>query len=174
MSAAQHPVIAVVDTPGDTTVVWHVQTDPDTASGTLAGAWLVGPDDVDPARFDDLLVDTLVLPVGDTDVGGREVVSLRGIADAMTRAVDEIKARAKAEKEANKTLTLPRLDAVALGDPAELAENFHGEEIGRAAWSTATALAELIGQWHTIESQRRSRKYLQEAFGADIRPLPLG
>lgn len=174
MSAGRHPVIAVVDTQGETTVVWHVQTDPDTPSGALSGAWILGPDDVDPTRLDDLLAGTVVLPVGDADVGTRETVSLSGIAEAVAAAVDEIKARAKAEKEANKALTLPRLDAVVPADPGELAAGFHGEEIGRAAWSTATALAELVEQWHTVESRRRSRKYLQEAFGEEVRPLPLG
>ncbi|AGF71274.1 hypothetical protein [Corynebacterium halotolerans] len=174
MSGQRHAVIAVVDRGTDVTVVWHVQTDPDAPTGALSGAWILGPDDVDPQRLDDLLADTVVLPVGDADVGKRPTTSLPAIADAMSHAVDEVKARAKAAKEANKSLTLPRLDAVELSDPDELAENFQGEEVGRAAWSTATALAELIEQWHTIEGQRRSRKHLQEAFGAEVRPLPLG
>ena len=41
------------------------------------------------------------------------------------------------------------------------------------AWAYATAVAELVEQWNAIESQRKTRKYLQEEFGADVRPLPV-
>lgn len=175
MSAA-YPVIAVVDKQGEErTVVWQVQTSPDgpAASGMLSGAWIFGPGEVDPARLADLLRGALVLPVGATAAGEHPATSLSQISTGIAAAVAEIKEAAKAAKAENKNLQLPRLDVVSEPDPVEIAENYHGEESARQAWATATALGGLVEQWHTIEGQRRSRKYLQEAFGAEIRALPV-
>lgn len=163
-----HPVIAVVDKQGERTAVWHVQTDPDApaASGMLSGAWLLGPGEVDASRLADLTVGTHVLP---TDGEG-----LRRIREAVESELTGLKAAAKAAKEANPQLTLPRFDTPADPDLGQLAEAYHGEPAGQTAWVHAMAVAELVEAWHTIESQRRSRKYLQEQFGAQTRPLPLG
>lgn len=163
-----HRVIAVVDKQDSMTAVWHVQTSPDapSASGILSGAWLLGPGEVDPERLGDLTAHTHVL---DTDGDGLTVI-LRGV----EKQLAEYKAAAKAAKEANPQLTLPRFDAPPTPDVEQLADAYRGAPEGRVAWAYATAVAELVEAWHTIESQRRSRKYLQEQFGAETRPLPLG
>lgn len=162
-------VLAVVDKQDDTVVVWHVQTSADgpSASGILSGAWILGDGEVDPARLDDLLTDATVLP---TDGDG---LTLEQIRQAIDDALAEITAAATAAKEANASLTLPRFTAPEQPDPAALAEAYRGEPVGRTAWTWAMAAADLVEAWHTIEGQRRSRKYLQEQFGAEIRPLPL-
>ncbi|MGP6175083.1 hypothetical protein [Corynebacterium sp. A21] len=172
----QHPVIAVVDKRGaDELVVWHVQTTPDapSASGVLSGAWILGGDEVDPGRLADLLRDTVVLAVSESVAPELPHTTLAEISAAMIVAGEEVKKAAKDAKAANKALQLPRLEAVNLPDPAELQENYRGEEIAARAWAHATATAELVEQWHALEAQRRSRKYLQESFGAQVRPLPL-
>lgn len=174
--SAVYPVIAVVDKQdAERTVVWQVQTSPEgpAASGMLSGAWIFGPGEVDPGRLPDLLHDTVVLPVGETTADWHPVTSLEQVSAGIAKAVAEIKEVAQAAKAANKSLQLPRLDAVTEPDPGEIAENFHGEESARQAWAMATALGGLIEQWHTIEGQRRSRKYLQETFGSEIRALPV-
>lgn len=165
-----HPVIAVVDKqPAGTTVVWHVQTAPATPAGVLSGSWILGDGEVDPERLSDLLRDTVILPVGD----GEGQTSLKQVHDGISTALAQVRAHAKAEKEAGRSGDLPRFEALVQPDPEELKDNFHGAEIAASAWAHATALADLVEQWHTIEGQRRSRKYLQEAFGAEVRPLPL-
>lgn len=173
----QHPVIAVVDKrDAAELVVWHVQTSPDapSASGVLSGAWILSEAEVNPARLTDLLRDTVVLAVEEAIAPELPQTSLAAISEAMAAAHDEIKKVAKAAKAANKALQLPQLEAVKLPDPGELQGNYHGEEIAARAWAHATAAAELVEQWHALEGQRRSRKYLQESFGAQVRPLPLG
>ncbi|QGU03513.1 hypothetical protein [Corynebacterium comes] len=161
-------VIAVVDKQGEMTAVWHVQTSPDApaASGLLSGAWLLGPGEIDRYRLADLTADAHVL---DTDGDG-----LRVIREGIEKQLAEFKAAAKAAKEANPQLTLPRFDAPETVDLDVLATAYHGEPAGQRAWAYATAVAELVEAWHIIESQRRSRKYLQEQFGAEALPLPLG
>lgn len=162
-----HPVIVVVDRQGETTVVWQVQTSPDSPSGIMSGAWLLGPGEVDPARLADLAAGAHVL---DVDEDG---AALRAIRAGVEKRLAEYKAAAKAAKEANPQLTLPRFDAPEPVDLEQLATAYHGEPAGQKAWTYATALAELVEAWHTIESQRRSRKYLQERYGAQTLPLPL-
>lgn len=163
-----HPVIAVVDRQGETTVVWQVQTSPDSPSGIMSGAWLLGPGEVDPARLADLTAGTHVLDV-DGDGAG-----LGAIRAGVEKRLAEYRSTAKAAKEANPQLTLPRFDAPETVDLEQIAAAYHGEPAAQRAWAYATALAELVEAWHTIESQRRSRKYLQEKFGPDTLPLPLG
>lgn len=161
-------VIAVVDKQDGMTAVWHVQTSADApaASGLLSGAWLLGPGEVEPDRLADLTAGAHVLT---TDGEGLRVIR-EGIETQLTR----YKAAAKAAKEANPQLTLPRFDAPETVDLTRLTTAYHGEPAGQRAWTYATAVAELVDAWHTIESQRRSRKYLQEKFGPDPLPLPLG
>ena len=162
-------VLAVVDKQDDAVVVWHVQTSAGgpSASGILSGAWILGPGNVDPARLDDLLADATVLPAeGDG-------LTLEQIRQAIDEALTEITAAATAAKDANASLTLPRFTAPGTPDPATLADAYRGEPVARTAWTWAMAAAELVESWHAIEGQRRSRKYLQETFGAEIRPLPL-
>lgn len=161
-----HPVIAVVDRQGATTAVWHVQTAPDAPAGVLSGAWLLGEGEVDPARLDDLTAGAYVL-----EAGGDGLERIGGGVEKQRRAYQ---AAAKAAKEANPQLTLPRFDAPPTPDVEQLAAAYHGAPEGRLAWAYAMAAAELVAAWHTLESQRRSRKYLQEQFGAETRPLPLG
>lgn len=87
-----HPVISVLDATDPTLrVVWHVQTDPNSATGRYSGAWIVGEtpahtgsetpesegtdvvatrdtDPTDPVTLlESLLRHTIVLPVGGTD-----------------------------------------------------------------------------------------------------------
>ncbi|MBC3186630.1 hypothetical protein H7347_08640 [Corynebacterium sp. zg-331] len=144
-------MIAVVDKQEDATVVWHVQTTVgDTA--VMSGAWIVA----DPT---DLLVGAVqVAP-------GPEAVS--ELARAIDRERDAIRAACEG------TVTGLRLDPLMVPDLDQLAAAYHGESVARRAWVTATALAQLVQQWHTLETQRRSRKHLQEVFGREVRPLPL-
>ncbi|MDO5512882.1 hypothetical protein [Corynebacterium sp.] len=161
-------VIAIVDKQPDLTVVWHVQTSPDapSASGTLSGAWLLGDGEVDPARLADLTADAHVVHTG-TD-------GLERIRAGIIAQLKEIKAEAKAAKEANPQLTLPRFEEPGQVDLPTLEDAYHGAPEGRVAWSYAMAAAELVEAWHAIESQRRSRKHLHEKFGAQVRALPVG
>ncbi|MCK7675954.1 hypothetical protein [Corynebacterium pygosceleis] len=204
---AHHPTIAVLDATDPTLrTVWHVQTDPNSATGRYSGAWIVGeapadggaPDsEPDPEEADtgtpetgsadpvtvleSLLRGTVVLPVGDTDpdaVDGADsragTTTLAAIHGAVERAADEIRAAAKKAHEAHPHLTVPRLPAVTLPDAGpDTGAAFHGEESARAAWCTAQAAGDLVEQWFAVESQRRSRAHLREAFGPDVRPLPL-
>lgn len=162
-----HPVITVVDRQGEMTAVWHVQTAPDapSAAGMLSGAWLLGPGEINPQRLPDLTADTHVL---ETDGDGLQVIGA-----GIEKHLAEYKAAAKAAVTANPLLKLPRFDTLEAVDLAQLATTFRGESAGQKAWAYATAVAELVEAWHAIESQRRSRKYLQEKFGAEILPLPL-
>ncbi|MDO5668415.1 MAG: hypothetical protein Q4G50_00230 [Corynebacterium sp.] len=161
-------VIAVVDKQEDVTVIWHVQTSPDapSASGILSGAWLLGDGDVDPARLDDLLADVHIITTGSD--------GLERIRTAIEKQLAHYKAAAKAAKENNPQLTLPRFDAPEPIDIDLLAETYRGAPQGRLAWSYAAAAAQLVEAWHTIEGQRRSRKYLQKTFGTTTLPLPVG
>ena len=182
-----HPTIAVLDANDPTLrIVWHVQTDPNSATGRYSGAWIIGED---PADTDDpvtvlesLLRGTVVLPVGDTDpdaVDGADsragTTTLAAIHAALNRAADEIRTAAKKAHEKNTHLTVPRLPAVTLPDDGpDSGAAFHGEKSARAAWCTAQAAGDLVEQWFAVESQRRSRAHLKETFGPDVRPLPLG
>lgn len=165
MSGYAHPVIAVVDKHEGATVVWHVQTEPDPPSGALSGAWILGEGEVDPARLPDLLAGAVEL-----DAHGS---GLADIAAAIAASLAQTRAFARAAVAADKKLTAPRFDAPVDVDVEKLSAAFHGEDIARHAWATATALAELVEYWHTLERQRRGRKYLQEEYGSAVRPLPL-
>lgn len=162
-----HRVIAVVDEQDEVTAVWHVQTSPDapSASGILSGAWLLGVGEVDPGRLADLTADAHVVHTG-TD-------GLERIRRGVVTQLAEYRAAAKAAKEASPQLTLPRFEEPGEVDVEKLAEAYHGAPEGRLAWAYATAAAELVEAWHTIESQRRSRKYLQEQYGVQVLPLPV-
>ncbi|MFC6147118.1 hypothetical protein [Corynebacterium nasicanis] len=162
-----HRVLAIVDKQEDVTAVWHVQTSPDgpSASGILSGAWLLGPGEIEPERLRDLTADAHVVHTG-TD-------GLERIRRGVEKQLAAYRAAAKAAKEAQPQLTLPRFEAPGEVDPEALAAAYHGAPEGRLAWAYATAAAELVDSWHAIEAQRRSRKHLQERFGAQVRPLPL-
>lgn len=152
-----HAAAAVVDKRAGATVIWHVQTDPDSATG-LSGAWIVGEED------HGLLDGAVPVPVGSA--------ALEDLADAIDADVAALRASARAAKEANPALTLPRFDALERPDLSAIAATFRGEEIARDAWSHAVALSEIIEYWHTLESARRLRKYLVDEYGQDVRPLP--
>ncbi|KQB87152.1 hypothetical protein [Corynebacterium lowii] len=144
-------MIAVVDKQSDATVVWHVQTTVgDTA--VMSGAWIVE----DPT---DLLVDAVQVSPGPKAV--------EELAEAIAAERERVR---EAASEAIKGL---RLDPLVVPDLDVLADTYQGEPMAQRAWVTATALAQLVQQWHTLETQRRSRKHLQEVFGKEIRPLPL-
>ena len=153
--------IAVVDKQDDATIIWHVQTNPNGA-GVLTGAWITDDDE----QADSLLRDADELPVG----GG----GLERIHQAIKDDIARLKAAAKAAKEANPSLTAPRFEAPGEPDVEKQADAFRGEEIARETWAHAVCAARLVEAWHSLESQRRVRKYLTEEFGADIRPLPVG
>ena len=153
--------IAVVDKHDDATIIWHVQTDPNGA-GVLTGAWITD----DKQQAASLLRDAHELLVGGD--------GLERIHQAIQDDITQLKAAAKTAKEANPSLTAPRFEVPAEPDVEKQAEAFRGEEIAREAWAHAVCAARLVEAWHSLESQRRMRKYLAEEFGADIRPLPVG
>ncbi|AGS33710.1 hypothetical protein B841_01135 [Corynebacterium maris DSM 45190] len=153
--------IAVVDKQDDATIIWHVQTDPNGA-GVLTGAWIT--EDADD--MDNLLSGTDQLPVGGD--------GLERIHQAIKDDIARLKTAAKAAKEANPSLTAPRFEVPGEPDVEKQADAFRGEEIARETWAHAVCAARLVEAWHSLESQRRVRKYLTEEFGADIRPLPVG
>lgn len=162
-------VIAVVDKQEQVTAVWHVQTAADgpSASGMLSGAWLLGEGGLDLAKLEDLTAGATILP---TDEDG---LTLAQIHQGLVKQLAELKAAAKEAVAENSSLKLPRFEALSPPDVEKYRAAYRGEEEGRTAWSYAMATAELVEAWHGMESQRRSRKYLQAQFGADIRPLPL-
>lgn len=153
-----HPVIAVVDKRPETTVIWHVQTDPG-SPGVLSGAWIT-------AEVGTLLDATVQLPVGSA--------ALDELAQRVEAEVDKARAVAKSAKEATPSITLPRFDDLVRPDISTLAENYHGEPEARDAWAVAVAAAEIVEYWHGFESARKMRRYLADEFGPDIRPLPIG
>lgn len=157
MISAQHPVLAVVDRGPEDTVIWHVQTDPAAAS-VLSGAWIVEG--------------------GDRGLlAGAHVVDSAGQVEAIIASVqsevEALRAAAKKAKEKTPSLTVPRFDDLAVVEPAELAETFHGDPRAEQAWSLAVSLAEVVEYWHTLESSRKMRTYLVDEFGVDIRPVPV-
>lgn len=153
--------IAVVDKQDDATIIWHVQTDPN-AAGVLTGAWITDNDE----DTDNLLHGTDQLAVGGD--------GLQRIHRAIQDDIAQLKAAAKAAKEANPSLTAPRFEQPGEPDVEKQAEAFRGEETARNAWAHAVCAAQLVEAWHALESQRRVRKYLTEEFGVDVRPLPVG
>lgn len=165
MSGYAHPVIAVVDKHEGATVVWHVQTNPDSPSDALSGAWILGEGEVNPVRLPNLLAGTVELDARGT--------GLAEIAEGISASLAQTRAFARAAVEADKRLKAPRFDAPVSVDVEKLVAAFRGEQIAAQAWASATALAELVDHWHTLERQRRGRKYLQEEYGSAVRPLPL-
>ncbi len=144
-------MIAVVDKQEEATVVWHVQTTVgDTA--VMSGAWIVA----DPT---DLLVGAVQVRPG--------AEAVRELAAAMNEERERIR------EACGDKVTGLRLDPLVEPDLDQISAAYQGEPAARRAWVTATALAQLVQQWHTLETQRRSRKHLQEVFGKEIRPLPL-
>ncbi|MDR7330741.1 hypothetical protein [Corynebacterium guangdongense] len=154
------PILAVTDRRPEHTVIWHVQTDPG-AAAVLSGAWLA-----DAEQTETLLTGAVELPVGSD--------ALTRIHEAIVADLTRLRAAAKAAKEAKPSLTVPRFEAPETPDPASLLDSYHGEEGAGEAWAHAVATAQLVDAWRAIESQRRSRAYLVEEFGAEQRPLPLG
>lgn len=152
----------------DGKIIWHVQTTPASSlGGIMTGAWEVE----DPTP---LLHDAVLLPVsGDDAVPGVPTTSLELIADAVHEEVLRLRQVVKEQVENNPSLKVLRIQDVVRPDPEELAQSFTGEPEARKAWSYAMAVAELVQQWAGLESQRRSRKYLQEDSGAEHRPLPV-
>ena len=67
---ATYPVISVVQTDGETTVVWHVHTGPDDVTGRLNGGWVLGAGA--PDLTEDLSANVLIneeeLDSGDNDL----------------------------------------------------------------------------------------------------------
>ena len=154
-----YPTVSVVDVTsaegangapdGERLVVWHVQTAPDAAADALSGH----------AVLEQLGVD--------------KRISVDAVIKAMEAELKRYKAVATEAKKNNPQLTLPRFEAIRTPDLDDITAGFHGEPEARDAWAYATAVAELVEQWNAIESQRKTRKYLQEEFGADVRPLPV-
>ncbi|MCF4005634.1 hypothetical protein L1O03_00330 [Corynebacterium uropygiale] len=167
--SSQHPVLAVVDEQQERTVVWHVQTAPGMAegSGKLSGAWVLSEEagDVDPAQLEGILEGTRVVSA--------EEPHLEAFVEALREAITELKEYRIPAGSQKKTPSAPRFSTPTEPDLNKIAEAYHGEPVGRRAWTVATALAELVSTWHDIERQRRGRKYLKEAFGPDIRALPV-
>ncbi len=164
MSGDQPSRIAV----RDGSIIWHVQVTPASSFGAImTGAWKVE----DPTS---LLNDAVLLPVSAEDaVVGVPTTSLEMIVDACHQEVVRLREVVKAQVEKNPSLTALRIEDVVRPDPEELALSFSGEPEARRAWSYAMAVAELVQQWTVMESQRRSRKYLQEESGAELRPMPV-
>lgn len=156
----EFPVLAVTDRKPEHTVIWHVQTDPD-AAAVLSGAWLA-----DDSQAQTLLTDAVELAVGGD--------ALERIHGAIVEELAALRAAAKAAKAEKPSLTVPRFDSPEKPEPATLLEGYHGAEGAGEAWAHAVSAAQLVDAWRNIESQRRSRTYLAEEFGAQQRPLPLG
>lgn len=171
------PVFSVVDTtPDGTVVVWRVLSAPDAGPDALSGAWVLGAGGVDSAKFEDIVAGSVLFatPRAQLGVDKHPGHTLESLAAAMEAEVKQYKAAAKEAKKANAQLTLPRFEAIQIPDVAEFEASYHGDPVGVVAWSYASALLGLVGQWNAIESQRKTRKYLHETFGAEVRSVPLG
>lgn len=151
-----YPVLAVVDTRPETTVIWHVQTSPD-APGALTGAWII-------AQPGSLLDGAVQLSVGSGQ--------LERLAVAVEADVSAVRASARAAKDAAPSITLPRFEDLVRPDVEKIAQTYHGEPVARDAWAHAVAAAEIVSYWHVFESARKMRKYLADEYGAEARPLP--
>lgn len=172
-------MISIIDVLGEapdhTVVLWHVHTDPNYPTSLMSGAWMLGAGEATPVdRLPDLLVGTVALPLNDKARAlVSECIGLDDVADAVHAGLDTIKkevARAKAE---NEKLIAPRFEAVTDISPEDFRDAYRGEPRARDAWMMASAVAGWMQQWLDIESVRRSRAYLKEAFGSEPRPLPL-
>lgn len=152
----------------DGKIIWHVQTTPASSlGGIMTGAW----ESEDPTPF---LHDAVLLPVSADDaIPGVPSTSLDLLVDAVHREVLRLRQVVKVQVESNPSLKALRIPDVVRPDPEELAKSFTGEPQARRAWSYAMAVAELVQEWAGLESQRRSRKYLQEESGAEHRAMPV-
>ena len=131
-------------------------------------------------RATDVVSGTVMLPTPSASdhavleqLGVDKQISVDAVIKAMEAELKRYKAVATEAKKNNPQLTLPRFEAIRTPDLGDITAGFHGEPEARDAWAYATAVAELVEQWNAIESQRKTRKYLQEEFGADVRPLPV-
>ncbi|ALC04702.1 hypothetical protein CDES_01110 [Corynebacterium deserti GIMN1.010] len=158
MNPQTHPVISVLDNTQEETVLWHVQTDPASPAGLPTGAWILNPN-TQRESLDGLLRDTVVLLTdGSTAPKGANLVTIEGMREGVDKRVAEYNQHGV------------RLTGLAArGEQAQ----FRGEPQAEAAWRAAMELVEVVKGWHEIESARRSRKVLAEAFGAEVQPLPL-
>ena len=186
-----YPTVSVVDVisaegangapDGERLVVWHVQTAPDAAADALSGAWIFGDGTGHSiAQAADVVSGTVMLSTPGTSdhavleqLGVDKQISVDAVIKAMEAELKRYKVVAIEAKKNNPQLTLPRFEAIRTPDLDDITAGFHGEPEARDAWAYATAVAELVEQWNAIESQRKTRKYLQEEFGADVRPLPV-
>lgn len=154
---SKHPRLAIVDKKDGVTVIWHVQSDPDSPA-ILTGAWLA-----DEEHAATLLVDVVEVPVGSGALDRLHTAMVEDIA-ALKKAAQEAKAK-------KASITVPRFAVPA--EPVYDTDGFHGEPVAAAAWAHAVAAAQLVSAWHLLESQRRQRSYLLEPFGPEVRPLPI-
>ena len=157
-----HPTLSVLDTTDpEAVVVWHVQTDPAAPAGPATGAWILGPGEAQgPGRLGDLLHGTVVVPTAGSAVpDGAAHTDLTRVRRGVEKRLSEYKGHG---------VTLPDIRDVATE------QEFLGEPQAERAWRAAMELVALVSDWHQIESTRRSRKALAEAFGAEVQPLPLG
>ena len=149
-----YPVLSVLDNTTEDTIIWHVQTNPASPAGLATGAWIVEAD-----RVADLLRDTVViLSPGSSAPENTRVASLEGIRNGVEKRVAEYNQHG-----------VRVAGLAARGAEAQ----YRGEAVAEDAWRTAMELVEVVKGWHEIESSRRSRKVLAEAFGAEVQPLPL-
>ncbi len=156
-----HPVLSVLDnTNPNAIVLWHLQTDPAAPAGIATGAWILGVDEAQgPERLPDLLHGTVVVPTsGSNAPEGETITSVERVRAGVEKRLVEYSGHGA---------TLPKLSAPGV------APTYRGEAAAERAWRTAMELVELVAAWHEIESARRSRKILAEAFGSDVSPLPL-
>ncbi|AEX38587.1 hypothetical protein [Corynebacterium pseudotuberculosis] len=176
-------MISIIDVrgaaPDHTVVLWHVHTDPSYPTGLMSGAWVLGPGEATPVdKLPSLLTGTTALPLNaearELVPGDITCVSLRDVADAVRTGLDEVKKEAARAKSENEKLVTPRFEALTDISPEDFLDAYRGEPQARDAWMMASAVAGWMQQWLDIESVRRSRAYLKEAFGSEPRPLPIG
>lgn len=146
-----YPVLSVLDNSGEHNIIWHVQTFP---AALPTGAWIA-----DEQQLTDLLKDTVVvLTSGSSVPENARVASVEGIRGGVEKQIAQYNKHG---------VRLPSLSA------RNVEAQYRGEPEAEAAWRTAMELAEIAGSWLEIESKRRGRKALAEAFGAEVRALPL-
>lgn len=146
-----YPVLSVLDNSTETTVIWHVHTHP---VGLPTGAWIAEEDQVA-----NLLADTvIILTPGSSAPENSLVASLEGIQGGVDKQV------AAYNQHGVRVAGLGARGAEAV---------YRGEPAAEAAWRAAMELLDVVNGWNDIESKRRSRKVLAEAFGAEVQPLPL-
>lgn len=146
-----YPVLSVLDNSGEHNIIWHVQTYP---AALPTGAWIA-----DEQQLTDLLKDTVVvLTSGSSTPENARVATVEGIRGGVEKQTAQYNKHG---------VRLPSLSA------RNVEAQYRGEPEAEAAWRTAMELAAIAGGWLEIESKRRARKALAEAFGAEVQPLPL-